>query len=255
MLRPPTLRGYVATKKSTALPVDTQAGTGIYKLDFETTAGSSQSVVSDPTSAVAAARDFYLGKWISDPITVSAIDANTWTLALAGSESGTNLNAFWLASIYVLTSGDTVRTPYIYDSHTSLGIELTTAEDGQVLSVSGVGGHRLRLDRPDRLRGLVAHGQLDDDVADDELLFRRRYGGYRSDHHRRRLLHRDAAGPVPDDAASYEQTHFRARGDTVRRSTSLTWTYALDANWTQTVATRSSGCGSSSRRTAGATTP
>lgn len=129
--------GYAGTEKSTALPVGDLDDAGNGARDLETTKGSSQTSVTNATLAQTAHQDQYLGKWISDPLTgISSIDANTWTLALAVSESNGNLNAFTVASIYVLKNDDTVRG-YIYDSDSPLGAEFATSEDGQVYSLAG----------------------------------------------------------------------------------------------------------------------
>ena len=129
--------GYVGTEKSTALPVGTFDDAGNGARDLEETKGSSQTSVTNTSLAQTADQDQYMGKWISDPLTgITQIDANTWTLALAVSENNAAANSFTVASVYVLTSGDTVRG-FIYDSHTSLGVEYTGTEDGQVYSLTG----------------------------------------------------------------------------------------------------------------------
>ena len=91
-------------------------------------------------SSTAAARDFWLGKYISDPILVSTVEAQAfgaWNAALAGLETNAALNAYWMVSVYVLKADGTVRG-YIVDAHNdTLGSELTTSEDGQVLGFAG----------------------------------------------------------------------------------------------------------------------
>lgn len=126
----------VRTEKSTALPVGTFDDSGNVARDLETTAGSSQVSISNASLAQTTHQDQYLGKFISDTLAVSSVDANTWTIALATSESNANANSFTVLSIYVLQSDDTVRG-YIYDSDTPLGVEYGGSEDGQVYTISG----------------------------------------------------------------------------------------------------------------------
>ena len=121
---------------STALPVGTFDDSGNVARDLETTAGSSQVNTSNTSLAQTTHQDQYLGKFISDALVATAVDANTWTIALATSESNANANSFTVLSIYVLQSDDTVRG-YVYDSDTPLGVEYATSEDGQVFTISG----------------------------------------------------------------------------------------------------------------------
>lgn len=128
--------GFARTEQSSALPVGTLDDSGGVARDLETTKGAAQTSQANTTRAQTADQDGYFGKFISDPLAVASISANTWTIGLAVQESNTNANAFLILSLYVLTAADTVRG-FIYDSHTSLGVEWTTAEDGQVLTFAG----------------------------------------------------------------------------------------------------------------------
>lgn len=127
--------GYSTSKKSVALPVGTFPGyTGAQ--DLTTVAGGAQVISNAPTLGQTSDQDIHVLKFISAPLLVSSISANTWTIAVCTSETNTNANAFTMCSIYVLTAGDTVRG-FVYDSHTALGVEYLTTQDGQVLTVSG----------------------------------------------------------------------------------------------------------------------
>src|SRR3990167_1948121 len=94
--------GYVGTELSTALPVGTLDDAGNGARDLETAKGAAQTSVANTSLAQTTHQDQYMGKWISDLLTVSAIDANTWTLAIMVQEAATGNNAFTVASIYVL---------------------------------------------------------------------------------------------------------------------------------------------------------
>ncbi|HUP17702.1 MAG TPA: hypothetical protein VM848_16855 [Acidimicrobiia bacterium] len=96
--------GYVGTELSTALPVGTFDDAGNGARDLETTKGTSQTSVTNTSLGQVEHQDQYMGEWISDPLTVSTIDAETWTLAIASTEQHANGNAFTVASIYVLKS-------------------------------------------------------------------------------------------------------------------------------------------------------
>ena len=128
---------FSTAEKSTALPVDAVTNATLANRDLKTaiSTGATQNIAIT-FAATATNKEGYFGKWISDPLVVNTIDANTWTLGMTGGESNTNLNAFTVGSIYVLTSSDTVRG-FVYDSHTSLGVEWGTSQTGQLLSVSG----------------------------------------------------------------------------------------------------------------------
>lgn len=130
---------YGNSEWSTALPVGTvqtpSSGGGLH--DLSTTAGTSQTSTVFTTLAQTAHQDGkYVGKFISDPLTVSSVSANTWTLAFACSTSNANANPFFVGSIYVLKADDTVRG-FVYDSDTALGSVWSTAEQGRVFTVSG----------------------------------------------------------------------------------------------------------------------
>lgn len=113
--------------------------------DLLTAAGSAQTSLVTATANSATTQELYWCKFISDPLTVSQIDANTWTFALAMAESSANANMNHHGGcMYVLQSNDTVRG-FIFDVNSNLGVEFATSEDGQVvtslnpgLSVTGV---------------------------------------------------------------------------------------------------------------------
>ena len=127
--------GYVATEMSTVLPVGTGVLSGNAVRDLSQTAGSSQTTDTLGNSLTGHS-DLFLRKFISPTLAVSSISAQTWTIALAVSESDAGANAFTVASIYVLTNADTVRG-FVYNSDTALGVEWSLTEDGQVYTVSG----------------------------------------------------------------------------------------------------------------------
>jgi hypothetical protein len=129
--------GYVDTEKSTALPVGTQYNATVTsRMSLGLTPSGSQVQRAATVSAVQQDDDIYFGKWISAALGVTAIDANTWDWAFAWTESNAALNLFTVISIYVLTSGDTVRG-FIYDSHASLGTEPGTSEIGKTGTFAG----------------------------------------------------------------------------------------------------------------------
>lgn len=129
--------GYVDTKKSSALPVGTQAtASSSGRLTLTTGRTGTQAQRTATASAVQQDDDLYFGKWISAPLRATEIVANTWTFGFAWTESNTSLDLFTALSVYILTSGDTVRG-FIYDSHVSLGTEPGTSEVGKVGTFSG----------------------------------------------------------------------------------------------------------------------
>lgn len=126
--------GYVSSEKSTALPVGTFNDSGRSPRDLSLTKSGTIGLASLTTLAQTADQDGYHGKWISPVVLSGGIDANTWSIGYFGSEGNNASNAFLCLSVYILTSGDTVRN-FIYDSHTSLGVEYNGA--GQVVTFSG----------------------------------------------------------------------------------------------------------------------
>lgn len=126
---------YSTASKSTALPPYTTSGLGRWSLS--TSIGSAQGAETLATTANTVAQKQYFSKFISAPLTVTSVDANTWIIAIGCLETSTNANSFAAFSIYVLKSDDTVRG-YIYDSATALGAtEWPVVEAGKVYTVSG----------------------------------------------------------------------------------------------------------------------
>jgi hypothetical protein len=128
--------GYVATELSTVLPVGTSNQSGVAAEDLAATAGTSAVTQALPALGQTAHQDGYFRKFISPVLAVSSVDAETWTLAVAVAESSSFANAFIVCSVYVLTSGDTVRG-FVYDSDTPLGSEWATGLTGEVVTFSG----------------------------------------------------------------------------------------------------------------------
>jgi uncharacterized membrane protein len=128
--------GKLSTTQSTALPVGTFSDQMLARRDLSVAKGTLQVVPNATTLAQTSHQDIYRHKAFSAQLTVATVDANTWTIALATSESNTNVNGFTVCSIYVLASDNTVRG-YVYDSDAPLGAEYATSETGQVLTISG----------------------------------------------------------------------------------------------------------------------
>lgn len=128
-----THTGYASGEQSTAL-----AGTigSPVRRDLSVTAGAAQTSQVIGTAANTNDQRTCLVRGISETLTVSSIDANTWTIGIGCQETNAASNAFLALSIYVLTSGDTVRG-FIYDATTQLGTEWGTTEAGRVVTVSG----------------------------------------------------------------------------------------------------------------------
>jgi hypothetical protein len=110
--------------------------------DLSTTASvaAQSTLVATLTSSTAVNQKLYYGKWLSATL-VTDITAQTWTVAFSGVESSANANQLFGASIYVLTSGDTVRG-FVYDNagngiSGTISTELPTAQAGRVATVTG----------------------------------------------------------------------------------------------------------------------
>lgn len=133
---PPT-----AGEKSAALPSDTLGANNATGTDetrsLRTTKGSVQTSISKNSDATTAARDNYLCRFTSPALAAQTIAAATWTIAIALSEGNNNANSFLILSLYVWRPSTQAVVGYIYDSHTSLGVEWGATEDGQVITFSG----------------------------------------------------------------------------------------------------------------------
>lgn len=132
---PPT-----AGEKSTALPVGTfqgNSGAGFEDLSLSTTKGTSQTSKALNSLGQTTDQDSYIARFTSLGLEAQTIAAATWTAALALSEANTNANSFLVGSLYVWRPGTSSVVGFIYDSHTSLGVEWATTEDGIVVTVSG----------------------------------------------------------------------------------------------------------------------
>lgn len=133
-----TYTSYVATEKSTAWSTTGGSGNPVnLRRDLSETKGSSQASNTSASTSGTSEHRIYYGKWISPTLTVSTIDANTWTFACAASEASSFANQGLGLSIYVLTSSDTVRG-FIYNTMTGLNIENPATEAGIVVTVSGL---------------------------------------------------------------------------------------------------------------------
>jgi len=129
-----------AGEKSAALPAGTfkgNSGAGFEDLSLLTTKGTAQVSKAITSLAQTAHQDLYIARFTSGPLAAQTIPAQTWTLAVATSESNTNANTFTIVSLYVWRPGTSSVVGYIYDSDTALGVEWATTEDGQVLTFSG----------------------------------------------------------------------------------------------------------------------
>ena len=127
-------------EKSTALPVGTftgNSGDGFENLSLSTTKGSSQTSKTISSLIQLTHQDMYPARFSSQSLAAQTFSAGTWTLALATSESDANAESQTVGSIYVYRPTTATVVGYIYDSDTALGIEYSTTEDGQVVTVSG----------------------------------------------------------------------------------------------------------------------
>lgn len=122
---------------STALPAGTNhSPTATTAMDMDSTMGSSQTSRTSTTGTSAVLTSARVGTWVSNPLNVSTINAQNWTVGFGYQENNANANQFMAFSIYVLKSDGTVRG-YIYDSATALSTEFTTAEQGRAATVAG----------------------------------------------------------------------------------------------------------------------
>jgi len=127
-------------EKSTALPVGTftgNSGDGFENLSLSTTKGSSQTSKTISSLIQLTHQDMYPARFSSQSLAAQTFSAGTWTLALATSESDANAESQTVGSIYVYRPTTASVVGYIYDSDTALGVEYSTTEDGQVVTVSG----------------------------------------------------------------------------------------------------------------------
>lgn len=126
------------TERSTALPVGTFKDFLLAVRALETTKGAAQTSGGSASLAQTAHQDNFFTSFTSDPLTTQTIAANTWTIAIAVSEANTNANSFLVLSLYVFRPSTGSVVGFIYDSDTALGVEWAAAEDGQVITFSGV---------------------------------------------------------------------------------------------------------------------
>lgn len=134
---PPTA-GEHSTALPNSSPSNANSGAGFEDRALKTTKGVAQTSKTIDRGVVKAHRDNYVCRFTSDALAAQTISANTWTIALACREDNDQTNAFIIASIYVWRPGTSAVVGFIYDSHTSLGVELNQpGEDGQVVTVSG----------------------------------------------------------------------------------------------------------------------
>lgn len=127
-------------EKSTALPVGTfsgNSGAGFEDRALRTAKGTAQTSKALSSLAQTAHQDNYLARFTSPALAAQTLAAQSWTLALAVSEANSNANSFLIASIYVWRPSTQAIVGFIYDSDTALGVEWSTTEDGQVITVSG----------------------------------------------------------------------------------------------------------------------
>ena len=131
--------GVVATEKSAAMTPVT-AVNAITDLSLQR--GSSPSTYGSlNSSATTAAQTGYARKFISAPLnpSVTTIPAGSWEIGYVGWEAAAGADAQLALSVYVLTSGDTVRG-YVYDSAAPLGVEFSTGSGaplGQIVTFTG----------------------------------------------------------------------------------------------------------------------
>ncbi len=124
-----------AGEKSVANPVgalqDLAANSGL-------TAAKSATQISAgyTTTPVTTDQDAHLLRCSSIALAAQTIAAADWTIAVAAVEANTNANMFLMVSIYVYRTNSGV-VGFIYDSHTALGTEFATAEQGRVVTVAG----------------------------------------------------------------------------------------------------------------------
>ena len=130
------ISAYAGVERSVVKPVG-ELSNGSQNWNMLEAKGTVQSLFFNGSSnANLNHQDAWMGKFLSEPIGVSQVDANTWTIAVAVAEGNTNANAFLTVTLYVLKADDTVRG-FIYDTDTALGTEFATVETGRVVTVSG----------------------------------------------------------------------------------------------------------------------
>jgi hypothetical protein len=130
---------HARTELSTTLPVGLSHDSGQVARDLDIGKGSAVvEVLNSLNPDSTAEQSMFCGKWLSSPLSASAIDANTWTVGFTGRQSWAFTSAFLRVSVYVLTSADAVRG-FIYDATADLGIEFDggTIGVGQVVTFSG----------------------------------------------------------------------------------------------------------------------
>ncbi len=125
---------HVATEKSAAWTA-TSSFSDIR--DLEQTRSPFAGVIHSVTTlANTTAQKDYYGRFISPALAVGTIDANTWTIALAGNETDVAANRKFGLSLYVENTAGTV-VGYIYDAVTTYGTRLATGNQGRVFTVAG----------------------------------------------------------------------------------------------------------------------
>lgn len=126
-------------EQSTLLPNGTNLLTADPACDLSTTAGAGQTSKALAQPADTVHYDSMFRRFISDQIdtaVTTSITSGTWTIAAAALQTSANLTASLKASLYVLTSADTVRG-FIWDNHATAWTNFSLAETGVVNTFNG----------------------------------------------------------------------------------------------------------------------
>ena len=130
------LSAYANAEKSVAKPSGALSNAGSTWNMLEEKGAAQTLIFNGSSNPTTTHQDAWMGRFISEPIGVSQVNANTWTIAVAVAEANANGNAFLSITLYVLKNDDTVRG-FIYDTDTALGTEFATNENGRVVTIAG----------------------------------------------------------------------------------------------------------------------
>lgn len=114
---PPT-----AGEKSSTLPLGSGVGIGAAgneSLALKTTAGPSETTVTNTTLAQTAQQSVYMARFTSDPLAAQTFGSGTWQLFVEVGESAAAANAFTRYSVYVWRPSNSSVVGYIYDAAAS----------------------------------------------------------------------------------------------------------------------------------------
>lgn len=100
--------------------------------------GTSETSQAQTSLAQTGEQSGMLARFSSGPLAAQAIAANTWTVAVALAESNASANAFLRVGLYLWRPSNSSQQ-LLYFVLADLGVEWSTAEDGQVVTFTNSG--------------------------------------------------------------------------------------------------------------------